>query len=462
VIWSIADVATRWPYTPLGSIASKIGSGATPRGGRLSYVAAGVPLIRSQNVRFEGFTKEGLVYLTDDQAKQLDGVTVRPGDVLLNITGASIGRVCVAPPEMDGARVNQHVCIIRQPALHPNFLAAYLASPQLQRDILQGNYGATREALTKSQIVALPVPLVSDEDQAVLVDLIDRSSDRSRSAAGHLGTARRSMDKFRRAVLAGACSGRLTVEWRAAATREPAETAIDARRAAERERLGKRYREPTLPEASELPTIPEGWSWALLSEVGEMGRGRSRHRPRNDPRLYGGDLPFIQTGDVAGSGGRITTHSQTYNERGLAQSRLWPGRTVCITIAANIAESALLTYPACFPDSVVGVICDESVVLPEYLELFIRTARRDLAAFAPATAQANINLAILSEVAVAVPPIDEQREIVLKVGRIYELADRVLSAVRTASRRVERTSQAVLSKALHGQFPLSAAKSEAR
>src|SRR6202034_1779957 len=107
--------------------------------------------------------------------------------------------------------------------------------------------------------------------------------------------------------------------------------------------------------------------------------------------------PFVQTGDVARSGGRITHHSQTYNEYGLAQSRLWPENTVCITIAANIADSGLLMYPACFPDSVVGLITDPAIAEPEYVELFVRTARRDLAAFAPATAQSNINLAILSE-----------------------------------------------------------------
>jgi type I restriction enzyme S subunit len=189
-----------------------------------------------------------------------------------------------------------------------------------------------------------------------------------------------------------------------------------------------------------------------LPEVGELGRGKSKHRPRNDPRLYGGQYPFIQTGDVARSGGRVTMHSQTYNEAGLAQSRLWPERTVCITIAANIADSGFLSYPACFPDSVVGLIANEAVALPEYMELFIRTAWRDLAAFAPATAQANINLAILSEVAVALPPIEEQREIVRRASRMLQLADDLLARCDSAVRSVHRTSQAVLAKAFRGEL----------
>jgi len=124
--------------------------------------------------------------------------------------------------------------------------------------------------------------------------------------------------------------------------------------------------------------LPPGWRWAPLPELGELNRGKSKHRPRDDARLYEGKYPFIQTGDVARSGGKITEHAPTYNERGLAQSRLWPAATVCITIAANIAESALLTYPVCFPDSVVGLITDRRLCYPEFAEFFIRTARASL------------------------------------------------------------------------------------
>jgi len=102
------------------------------------------------------------------------------------------------------------------------------------------------------------------------------------------------------------------------------------------------------------------WQLVKLSDLGEVNRGRSRHRPRYAEHLYGGPYPFIQTGDIRESGGRITSYKQTYSEAGLAQSRMWPAGTMCITIAANIAETAILTFPACFPDSVVGFIADES------------------------------------------------------------------------------------------------------
>ena len=247
-IWRTEELAERWPLKPLSALALKVGSGATPRGGRLSYPDHGVPLIRSQNVRFDGFTHEGLAFLTDDQAKQLEGVKVEAGDVLLNITGASIGRVCIAPPDMRGARVNQHVCIIRTTDVQPKFLASYLSSPQVQDAIAYGNYGVTREALTKSQILELPVPVPPMQEQQALAAIIDGVGQHRLSAAGHLASARRAVDQFRRAVLAAACSSRLTATWRE--DHEVTETASDrlaAIDAARHLRLGRRFKPATAP-----------------------------------------------------------------------------------------------------------------------------------------------------------------------------------------------------------------------
>lgn len=98
------------------------------------------------------------------------------------------------------------------------------------------------------------------------------------------------------------------------------------------------------------------WKIKRINQLGEISRGRSRHRPRDDKSLYGGEYPFVQTGDVKASEFYLSKYSQTYNEKGLAQSKLWKKGTLCITIAANIAETAILDIDACFPDSIVGFI----------------------------------------------------------------------------------------------------------
>ena len=168
--------------------------------------------------------------------------------------------------------------------------------------------------------------------------------------------------------------------------------------------------------------------------------------------LYKGPYPFIQTGDIAQSGGRITSHEQTYSEAGLRQSRLWPAGTVCITIAANIAHSAILTYPACFPDSVVGVVPDTDLCLTEYLEFFIRTARADLEQYAPATAQKNINIGILSDVAVPLPPYQEQQEIVRRTVALLAQADTIEAHVTNAALANDKLTPSILAKAFRGDL----------
>ncbi|WJQ01842.1 restriction endonuclease subunit S [Geobacillus stearothermophilus] len=109
------------------------------------------------------------------------------------------------------------------------------------------------------------------------------------------------------------------------------------------------------------------WREVTLKEIGELARGKSKHRPRYDPILYGGKYPFIQTRDIKNANRTITKYEQTYNEVGLAQSRLWPKGTLCITIAANIAETAILGIDACFPDSVVGFIPDKDKCNVHYI-----------------------------------------------------------------------------------------------
>ena len=163
-----------WPRHPLKSLATKIGSGATPAGGRNAYCDEGIPLIRSMNVHFGGFDRTGLVFLNNEQADKLSNVIVQTDDVLLNITGASIGRVTIAPNDMAGARVNQHVTIIRSTSeLSPRFLTIFLASPSIQRMIAEVQVGATRQALTKAMIEQFEIPLPPLAEQKRIVAKVE-------------------------------------------------------------------------------------------------------------------------------------------------------------------------------------------------------------------------------------------------------------------------------------------------
>lgn len=157
-----------WESLPLSQLTTKIGSGATPRGGESSYKEVGTALIRSQNVHDLEFAWPGLARIDDGQADELANVAVQPGDVLINITGASVNRVCEVPESVLPARVNQHVAILRpeKSLLDPAFLVHVLRRRDLKAalDVLAGG-GTTRQALTKSQLEAFEIPIPAIDEQ---------------------------------------------------------------------------------------------------------------------------------------------------------------------------------------------------------------------------------------------------------------------------------------------------------
>lgn len=153
------------------------------------------------------------------------------------------------------------------------------------------------------------------------------------------------------------------------------------------------------------------WHKIKLNYLGTVERGRSRHRPRNDVSLFGGKYPFIQTGDIKAANLYITKYGQTYNEKGLAQSRLWEAETLCITIAANIGESAILEFPACFPDSVVGFRARKDVSDVRYVKYMLDYTKSQFQAISRGTTQDNLSLEKLLSIDLLVPEYSLQKKI---------------------------------------------------
>ncbi len=319
------------------------------------------------------------------------------------------------------------------------------------------------------------VPPLSEQHR--IVEAIESYSTRLDDAVASLERVQRNLKRYRASVLKAAVEGRLVpteAELARAEGRdyEPASVLLERilaerRRGWEKAELAKlevkgkvpkddkwkaKYKEPVPADADDLPGLPEGWCWATLPQLGELNRGKSKHRPRNDPRLLGGPYPFIQTGDVRRSEGFLTDYSATYSEFGLAQSRLWPAGTVCITIAGNIANTGILKFDACFPDSVVGFRTDTEPVLSRFVEFFLRTAKAGLDRYAPATAQKNINLEVLSAVAVPLPPLAEQGRLVSEVDRLLSVGTDAEKAAAHSALRVARLRQSILKWAFEGRL----------
>ena len=221
----LGEIPAHWEVRRLGYLATKFGSGITPRGGATVYQEYGVPFLRSQNIHFDGLRIRDVARISPSLHRQLSGSHVKPGDVLLNITGASIGRVCSIPNDFAEGNVNQHVCIIRpdQSRLLPGLLAAYLSTPIMQREIQIEQKGASREGLTLQSIRNFRVIVPPLPEQRAIVAHLDQATAAIDAA---IDTARRQtelMRAYRASLIAHVVTGKLDV--RAAVAQLPPESA---------------------------------------------------------------------------------------------------------------------------------------------------------------------------------------------------------------------------------------------
>jgi len=178
------------------------------------------------------------------------------------------------------------------------------------------------------------------------------------------------------------------------------------------------------------------WPKRSLDELGTVSRGRSRHRPRDAAHLYGGAYPFIQTGDVKHAGLYLTNYSQTYTEEGLAQSKLWPEGTLCITIAANIADTSILKIEACFPDSVIGFIPNKDEADTRFVKyLFDAILKKKYKAFTQGAAQDNLSQGKLLSIKFPVPDLGTQ-------AVIAEILSSYDDLIENNNRRIELLEEA--------------------
>ena len=167
----------------------------------------------------------------------------------------------------------------------------------------------------------------------------------------------------------------------------------------------------------------ENWKPFRLDQLGFVGRGRSRSRPRNDPALYGGPYPLFETGDIKSADLYLSKSKKTYSEKGLAQSKLWNPDTLCITIAANIAETAILKIKACFPDSVVGFVADPKKTDVRYIKYYIDFIKLQMQNISQGTTQDNLSVEKLLSFEFCAPPLNTQRKIAAVLSAYDDLIE---------------------------------------
>jgi type I restriction enzyme S subunit len=193
------------------------------------------------------------------------------------------------------------------------------------------------------------------------------------------------------------------------------------------------------------------WKPRKLDELGFLGRGKSRHRPRNDASLYGGSYPFIQTADVMAADPYITSYSQTYSELGFQQSKMWPPGTLCMTIAgANTAKTAILKIEACFPDSIVGFIPDKSKSDLHFIKYSLDLMRNRFLSVSRGATQDNLGLDKILSFPIFAPDVEVQR----RIGAILSAYDELMENSQRRIRILEAMARALYREwFVHFRFP---------
>ena len=277
---------------------------------------------------------------------------------------------------------------------------------------------------------ALPLPPLAEQKRIVakieeLLPYLDRY-EQTWSKLEQFNT--RFPEDMKKSLLQYAIQGKLVEQRPEEGTAEElfAQIQEEKRRLIAEKKIKKEKNLPEITEDEKPFEIPESWKWVRLQQIGELSRGRSQKRPRNDPSLFvNGTVPFIQTGDVARANGHILCWSAMYNQEGVEQSRLWPSGTVCLTIAANIGDVAILDFDGCFPDSVVGFNAYKPIVSNEFFMYGLMCYKTILGKLSRSTAQKNINIEILSQIAFPLPPLSEQKRIVEKLEQLLPLCERL-------------------------------------
>jgi type I restriction enzyme S subunit len=370
----------------------------------------GIRLIQTGNVGQGVFKDRGekARYVSEETFKRLRCTEIFESDCLISRLPDPVGRSCLLPETGERMITAVDCTIVRfkRDQLLPDFFNFYSQSCDYLQAIDSETTGTTRKRISRSKLGEAKIPVPSLSEQQRIVGILDE-------ALEGIATAKANAEK----------------------------NLLNARA------LFESHLQAVFSQRG------EGWVERTLVEVSkDFGRGKSKHRPRNAPHLFGGEYPFIQTGDVRNSEHLITEYSQTYSEAGLAQSKLWPKGTLCITIAANIAETGILDFEACFPDSVIGVVVNDDVTSNKFLEYLLQSFKSELQAQGKGSAQDNINLGTFENQLFPFPPLKVQQAIAAKLDCLREETQHLESIYQQKLAALDELKKAALNQAFAGEL----------
>ncbi len=380
-------------------------TGTTPKTSEKENYGDYIPFIKPADVDFDGngklrYDNEGLSVIGLSKARKIE-----ENSIFMVCIGATIGKVGFS--ELESTCNQQINTLTLQKDYYPKFFYYGMTTKEFQEKVLLEGKGAqaTLPIINKSkwENLTLPYPKSLPEQQRI-VSILD--------------------------------------ECFAAIDKAKANAEQNLKNAKE---LFESYLQGVFEKGN--------WEKNKLQDVAKVfGRGKSKHRPRNWEGLYGGNYPFIQTGEVRNANKFIREYTQTYNEVGLAQSKLWKKGTICITIAANIAETAILDFNACIPDSIIGFEVDDKKADLNFAYYLLQYFKAELQKLGKGSAQDNINLGTFENQFFPFPPLKEQQTIVRQLDALRAETQKLEAVYQKKIADLEELKKSILQKAFAGEL----------
>jgi type I restriction enzyme S subunit len=395
-----------WQRKKIKEVVPDLHQGLNTAGYKIKFYDEGYPIIQTRNL------ENGIIDLDEkmkfmskqDWETYKDKYKPKVGDVFLTNIG-TIGKTAVVTEEKDYL-IHWNIFIFKldKNILDPFYLKSFLDTPFCFDYYKSFQKGGTVNFITKKMIENLEIPLPPLPEQQRIVSILDEAF--------------------------------------AAIAKAKANAEQNLKNAKE---LFESYLQGVFENGD--------WEKKKLQDVAKVfGRGKSKHRPRNWEGLYGGNYPFIQTGEVRNANKYISSFTQTYNEVGLAQSKLWKKGTICITIAANIAETAILDFDACIPDSIIGFEVDEKKADLNFAYYLLQYFKAELQKLGKGSAQDNINLGTFENQYFPFPTVKEQENIVCQLDALRAETQKLEGVYQKKIADLEELKKSILQKAFAGEL----------
>lgn len=407
------EVPKGWVWTTIEEICSKIGSGSTPKGS--NYSVKGIPFFRSQNVYNDRLVYDDIKYISEEVHQKMKGTEVLANDLLLNITGGSLGRCAVVPADFNCGNVSQHVCIIRSVLVEPEYFHALVLSSYFAKSMKIT--GSGREGLPKYNLEQMAFPLPPLTEQQRIVSEIEHWF----ALLGQIEKGKLDLQNIikqtKSKILDIAIHGKLVPQ---DPNEEPAIELL--------KRINPDFTPCDNAHYQNLPfNIPSEWAWTTLGQIGKWQSGSTPNRLNKD--YYGGSIPWLKTGDL--NDDYITYIPESITEKALNETpvKLNPKGSVLIAMyGATIGKIGILTYPATTNQACCA--CDVfHGIEKEYLFYFLLSHREKFVKLGGGGAQPNISKEKITNTYIPIPPHSEQKRIVATIHKVFAKLDAMMESL---------------------------------